>query len=216
MRAMVGALILGLASAPAGLAQTERSGNADARIAQQVQQLAAERAALKAENDRLKLELEQVRTELGKASAGKAALENRARSLATNASRGEATAQQATQQLERTRTQMQELVGKFRQTAQTLHDVETQRSALKSELALRERDQQVCVDRNVHLYQLNIEILDRLENRSFWSSLAQREPFTRLKRVELENLIEDYRYRAQELQLESQRRAQAEQRAREK
>jgi chromosome segregation ATPase len=209
-RAMIGVLIVCMAAAPAGLAQTERSGNADARVMQQMQQLSAERVALKAENDRLKLELEQAKAELSKASAGKAAIENRARSLEANASRGDASAKQAQEQLERTRGQMQELVVKFRETAQTLRDVETERAGLKSQLALREREQKVCVDRNVGLYQLNSEILDRMENRGFWSSLAEREPFTRLKRVELENLIEDYRYRAQELQLESQRRAQAE------
>jgi hypothetical protein len=48
-----------------------------------------------------------------------------------------------------------------------------------------------------------------MENRGFWSSLTEREPFTQLKRVELENLVEDYKYRADELRLQEQQRASA-------
>ena len=178
---------------------------------QQVQQLSAERTALKAENDRLKQELEQAKAELRKRAPAR--LRSRIGHVRSKRTRAAATCRPSKheEQLERTRDQMQELVGKFRETAQTLRDVETERAGLKGQLTQRERDHKVCVDRNVGLYQLNAEILDRMENRGFWSSVAEREPFTRLKRVELENLIEDYRYRAQELQLESQRRAKAEQ-----
>lgn len=208
-RVIIGALML--AVAPAGWAQAERSGSADARVAQQLQQLSSERAALALENDRLQQELDRIKAELSKAAAGSSALERRARALEASASQGEGSAKQAQEQLERTRAQLQELVAKFRETAQTLRDVETERASLKGQLAQQERAYEVCVDRNVSLYQLNAEVLERMEKRGFWSSVAEREPFTRLKRVELENLIDDYRYRAQELRLPSIERSEAKQ-----
>jgi len=52
-------------------------------------------------------------------------------------------------------------------------------------------------------------VLDRMANRGFWAAVGEREPFTKLKRVELENLIDDYKYRADELRLEQQAQAQA-------
>lgn len=198
------------ATVPAA-AQTERSGNADARVVQQLQQLSVERAALQSENARLKEDVERLKKDLEKAGSGRAALEQRARAAEATANRGEASGKQAEEQLERTRAQTQELITKFRETAQTLRDVETDRAAVKGQLAGRERELNTCIDRNAGLYNLNAEVLDRMANRGFWSTVSEREPFTRLKRVELENLIDDYKYRADELRLEQQKQAQAQQ-----
>lgn len=181
------------------LAQTERSGNADARVMQQLQQLSAERTSLQAENAKLKQELDKLKMELEQAAAGKKVAETRAQALQATASRGELSSKQTGEQLERARVQLQELIGKFRETAQTLKEVEQDRVAVRSKLELREREFATCVDRNAGLYNLNAEVLDKLENRGFWSSVAEREPFTKLKRVELENLIDGYKYRADEL-----------------
>jgi ABC-type transporter Mla subunit MlaD len=189
-------------------AQVQRSGNADARVAQQLQQLTSERSALQAENTKLKQELEQAKAQLQKSGAAAKTLESRNRALEASAGRGTAASQQAEQQLEQTRAQLQELVTKFRETAETLREVETERATLKGQFATKEREFKTCVDRNAGLYNLNAEVLDRMENRGFWSSVTEREPFTRLKRVELENLIDDYKYRADELRLEQQQRQQ--------
>jgi chromosome segregation ATPase len=185
-------------------AQVQRSGNADARVAQQLQQLANEKVSLQAENNKLKQELEQVKAQLQKSSSTAKELENRNRVLQASSASRTTNNQQAEEQLERTRAQLQELVTKFRETAQTLRDVETDRATAKSQLAAKEREYKVCVDRNAGLYELNDEVLDRMEDRGFWSQLAEREPFTRLKRTQLENLIDDYRYRVEELRVEKQ------------
>lgn len=183
-------------------AQVQRSGNADARVMQQLQQVTSERANLEKENARLKEEIEQLKKDNAKIQAARGALEGRTKALETAAMRGDNTGKAAQEQLERSRAQMQELVTKFRETAQALRDVETERAAAKSQLGERERDLKVCVDRNASLYNLNTEVLDSFENRGVWSSLTQREPFTKLKRIELENLIDGYKYRADELRLQ--------------
>lgn len=185
-------------------AQTQRSGNADARVAQQLQQLANEKIALQAENNKLKQELEQVKAQLQKSASTTKELEGRNRALQAASNTRAGGDQQTEAQLERTRSQLQELVTKFRETAQTLRDVEMDRATAKSQLAAKEREFKVCVDRNAALYELNDEVLDRMEDRGFWSQLAEREPFTRLKRTQLENLIDDYRYRVEELRVEKQ------------
>ncbi|HEY4366971.1 MAG TPA: hypothetical protein VGN07_07015 [Steroidobacteraceae bacterium] len=190
-----------------GQAQTERSGNADARVMQQLQQMTAEKSALQAENAKLKQDVEQLRKDLGVASSAKTAAEGKAKALQASASHGEQSGKQAEEQLERTRGQLQELVTKFRETAQALRDVETDRATVKTEFAAQQRDFKTCVDRSAGLYNLNTEILDRMEKHGFWSSVAEREPFTKIKRVELENLIDDYRYRADELKQKEQRAA---------
>jgi chromosome segregation ATPase len=185
-------------------AQVQRSGNADARVAQQLQQLANEKVALQAENNKLKQELDQVKAQLQKSASAAKELENRNRVLQASSASRATNNQQAEEQLERSRAQLQELVTKFRETAQTLREVETDRTTAKSQLAAKEREFKVCVDRNAALYELNDEVLDRMEDRGFWSQLTEREPFTRLKRTQLENLIDDYRYRVEELRVEKQ------------
>lgn len=199
--AWITALLLSLAPAWASFAQTERSGNADARVMQQLQQISAERATLQSENAKLKLELEGVKKELTRLASTNTALQGRTKALEAAAGRGEASGKQAEEQLARSRGQLQELVTKFRETAQTLRDVEIDRATVRGQLETREREFKTCVDRNAGLYNLNAEVLDKMENRGLWSSVSEREPFTRLKRVELENFIDDYKYRADELRL---------------
>ena len=207
-RLILAAVVCGFAVTSAQ-AQVQRSGNADARVAQQLQQLANEKVALQSENNKLKQELEQAKAQLQKSASTAKDLEKRNSVLQASAGRGESNSRQTEEQLERSRAQLQELVTKFRETAQTLRDVETERASFKSQLAARERDYKVCVDRNVGLYEVNHEILGRMEERGFWSKVAEREPFTRLKRTQIENLIDDYRYRVEELRLEKQQQAQA-------
>ena len=82
-----------------------------------------------------------------------------------------------------------------------MRDVESERTAARNTLGQRDIELKQCVDRNLSLYTLNGEILDRLDKRGSFTPASALEPFTRLKRVELENLIDGYQTRAQELQL---------------
>jgi ABC-type uncharacterized transport system substrate-binding protein len=93
---------------------------------------------------------------------------------------------------------MEQLIAKFRETAQTLRDVEAEHTTVKQTLATREQQLHSCVDHNQQLYKINEEVLARLEHQSFWSGVAQAEPFTRIKRIQMENLVDDYQARAQD------------------
>jgi hypothetical protein len=74
--------------------------------------------------------------------------------------------------------------------------VETERTTAKQTLATRDQDLKVCVDRNLALYKLDDEVLTRLEHQSMWTRVAASEPFTKIKRYQLENLVDDYKDRA--------------------
>lgn len=185
--------------APVLWAQTARSGgNANAQLTQQLQQLASERTSLQAENARMKKELADLTKERDALKSGRSALEQRAKAseaaIARNAHGQETAENEITQLKER----MQELIAKFRETAQTLKDVEVERATFKQSLTTRDAELTQCAARNVALYQLNGEVLTRLENQGVFSRVASAEPFTRLKRTQLENLIEDYKYRAED------------------
>lgn len=190
-------------------AQTERSGNADARVMQQLQQITAERAALQSENAKLKQELEALKRDAQKLTSDKSAADARLKAFTAEASREQSNSKQSSEQLEKTRAQLQELVTRFRETANDLRDAETERGTLRSQLAGKEREFKTCVDRNAGLYNLNDEVLTRMERRGFWTNIGELEMFTQQQRVHLENLIDGYKYRADELKLEAQKQAQA-------
>lgn len=181
----------------AAYGQTQREGSSvNAQLMQQMQQLASERTQLQAENAKLKGELEELKKQNRMFGADKESLERKAEGASAALARSATNVESLNQSVAQQRTRMDELVGKFRETAATLREVESERATVKSQLEARDRELKVCIDRNLALYRINDEVLDRFEDQGFWSSLAKSEPFTQLKRVEIENLVEDYRNQA--------------------
>jgi chromosome segregation ATPase len=194
------------AFAGAAYGQTARSGGGNnAQLLQQMQQLASERTALQAENARMKKDLDDLRKERDALKKGEQAAEGRAKAteaaltLARNTSRRDT----SEEELKQTKDRMQELVTKFRETIQTLKEVENESVTAKQAYAASDRDLKTCVDHNAALYKLNEEVLTRLEHQSGWSRVATLEPFTQIKRVQLENLVDDYKSRAVEQKLKA-------------
>jgi hypothetical protein len=178
-------------------AQSARSGGgASAQLMQQMQQLASERTSLQAENAKLKKELEDMRKDRDALKNAQQTVDKRAKS--SDIALKESLAQRAStdRELEQTKAKMQQLIDKFHETLQTLRDVETERTTTKQTLATRDQDLKVCVDRNLALYKLDDEVLTRLEHQSMWTRVAASEPFTKIKRYQLENLVDDYKDRA--------------------
>lgn len=194
--------------ANAANAQTARSGGgANAQLMQQMQQLASERTSLQAENAQMKRDLDALRKERDslKDAVKKAqqALDGRLKASEVALAHNTAQRESTEQELRQAKEKMQELVTKFRETINTLRMAESESTTAKQTLSSRERDLKACVDHNAALYKLNDEVLTRLEHQSIWSRVATAEPFTRIKRTELENLVDDYKTRADDHRLPS-------------
>jgi septal ring factor EnvC (AmiA/AmiB activator) len=197
--AALGAVVACAMLAVPTFAQTARSGGAqNNQLVQQLQQLASERTSLQAENARIKKELAEMTKERDSLKQGRVALDRRAQVSEAAIARSAQEKADAEGEAGKLKERMQELIAKFRETAQTLRDVETERSAFKQSLETKDGELKACVARNASLYELNDEVLTRFEEQGTFSRLASAEPFTKLKRVQLENLVEDYRYRADE------------------
>lgn len=203
-RIAIACVVLMLTCGPAP-AQTERSGSSgNAQLMRQMQQLASERTQLQAENARLKQELDTLRKERDSKKSDSASAERKLLALQAAAARADQQQSASAAELAQQRARMEELVAKFRETASVLRDVETQRAAAAQSLATRDIELSQCKEHNQKLFALNGEILDYFDKRGFWSGLASAEPFTRLKRVELENLIGEYRAKAEDHSLVQQ------------
>ena len=179
-------------------AQSARSTGGNAQAMQQLQQLAAERTKLLADNAKLQAELDAARKERDSLRKKQDASERRLQGNDAAVARASAKSDALTQDLEREKGRVAEIVGKFRELAGQMRDVEADRTTVKAALGQRDFELKQCVDRNVSLYTLNGEILTKLEHRGSFTPASALEPFTRLKRVELENLIDGYQTRADE------------------
>jgi uncharacterized phage infection (PIP) family protein YhgE len=195
---MVACVTAGSLLATAG-AQTPREGGAaSAQLLEQMQQLASERTALQAENEKLKGQLADLKKDRDALKAGQQAIERRAQGAAAALAQSTSQREATEQELGQYKARMQELIAKFRETIEKLREAETSGATAKQSLAARERELKACVDHNLALYRLNDEVLTHFEHQGFWAGLARSEPFTRIKRVQNENLIDDYRSRAQD------------------
>lgn len=165
-----------------------------ARMQQSMSAISSERDALVAEKAKLEKDLAALEKKL-------AASEKKLTVAETSLARYRETDTALRDRLTEDRTRMQELVDKFRETATNLRQVEQERAELVRTSERQHEEIRACTQKNLELYQTNLDLLDRYEAKGVWASLAQREPLTGLKRVEVENMIEEYRYRLDQLQV---------------
>jgi hypothetical protein len=109
--------------------------------------------------------------------------------------------QTAEQNLAQSKQRMTELVDRFRDTLKNLKETETDRGIARKELAERNAAFDVCAEKNFQLYDINREILDRYEHVGLFTKASAVEPFTRVTRTRIENLVDEYRTRAEELRV---------------
>lgn len=183
-------------------AQVERSGGGESqRIMQQYQQLAAERSALQAQVAQMKKDLESAQADLAETKKERDALKGRAAGASAAASAvAQLTASRdaAEKNVVAYKQRMEEIIARYRDLATKLKDVEADRSKDAKDLAERTRAFDQCAADNLQLFQITNEVLDRYAHVGLFSKVSAAEPFTRITRTRIENLVDEYRARAQE------------------
>lgn len=76
-----------------------------------------------------------------------------------------------------------------------------QRAAVEDKLQIQNNNFAVCYGNNKQLLDLNRELLARYEDKGMFDALRQKEPFTGVAKVEVENLVQDYRYKLDDLMI---------------
>ncbi|HEY0748443.1 MAG TPA: hypothetical protein VGD63_17210 [Steroidobacteraceae bacterium] len=200
--ALATVLALWLCVIHGAFAQVERSGGANAQLAMQYQQLQAEKTQLQTENSKLKADLDAVKKQLDTQAQQLRALKASAGGAQTALITAQSTVQRTEQNLTQTTAKLQELIARFRETATTLRQVETDRTDLQQQVSRGTTALDQCAQRNEQLYQINAEVLSRYEHEGVFGRLAAAEPFTRLKRTQIENIALEDRQRAEALRIQ--------------
>jgi predicted nucleic acid-binding Zn-ribbon protein len=204
---LVGAMLLAI-GVPAGAQQPSHEREVMRRFQQQIAKLQQDNAQLLHDKTELEGKLKAAQSELDKAkgqaarlskltAAAQAAQSNNAQ-LRTELAAGEQklreTQQHCQQELLELRGQSTELRSQVEQTAQRgAAEVGTLRANLEQQQGRAER----CETKNQQLYSVTMDLIARYKaNRGVWEKFLLSEPFTGLKSVEVENLLEDMRDQA--------------------
>jgi hypothetical protein len=70
----------------------------------------------------------------------------------------------------------------LKETVQTLSEKEKELNQLRTRY-------NQCADRNARLYSIGEELIDRYQKKGVMGSLLEKEPFTQIRKAELENLV---------------------------
>lgn len=98
----------------------------------------------------------------------------------------EARLQQTEGELRQTRAKLAERSASQLETQNRLKTVVSEKATLGDTVT-------VCLDKNERLYQLGRELINHVEKPEGFLKVLRAEPFTQIKRVELENIFQDYR-----------------------
>lgn len=177
------------------------------RLQEQTRKAEQEKAALAAEVDELKKKLKG--TEAGAARATRksrdtekalAQAEQANAALLVEKVNLSERVDQMQKSLQEVRGDLANAEGKLAESAAELDRTAREGQAQKAEferaqsvIGQRNREVAACEDKNLKLYEYNVDLLGRYQNKGLADVFKQREPLTGLKGVEMENLLEEYR-----------------------
>ena len=94
----------------------------------------------------------------------------------------------------------QELDKNLQQMTQQYSDASKNLQQLREEKEQEQKrlsgDIQVCEKKNAELYRISTEMMDKYRDKGVFSALMQEEPFTQIEKVKMENLLQEYRDKA--------------------
>jgi seryl-tRNA synthetase len=157
----------------------------------QLRELQDQQAMLQAQKSAAEQERDALKKKVGggavsaKATAQAAALR---RSLASTREEADALKQTAAEK----DAELASLKQQLDQAQAALHAQQSEDEALKATLASTSSTLEACKVKNVELIRLGHEILDRYKKVGIGTVVGAKEPFTGLKRVQLQNIAQDY------------------------
>ena len=180
----------------------KRAGSDDTvRLQTMLQQLNTEKTNLAAENAKLKADLDKTKSQLDaltkERDAGAQKLTRNQQDLANTQARGDA----LQRGFDTLKSRFDQLVEQFRATVAQMKGLEQDRDRLQA--VVNDYDVRVtaCERNNDALYKSSLELIDLYEHKGVMTALMQKEPVTKLKRVEIENLMDRYRSLADDMHL---------------
>jgi chromosome segregation ATPase len=92
---------------------------------------------------------------------------------------------------------------KLKETVIALRKSESERLQANNNSKALDTEFKRCVENNHTLVVMNDKLIDNYNKKSCWDTIAQNEPFTGIKQVEIENILQEYRFKNEDLEINS-------------
>jgi len=181
----------------------DKKDKASRRAQQMVQQIQQEKAQLQSQLDeatqtKATLEADMAKAQESLKSKSAAAsrkiegLETSLKEMTSERLEFEAKLLKTQVELEATKTALSELDAKHQANLYDLKVNEQQRANLTATTIQKTKVIDACVAKNAKLYDYGLDLVKLYENPSLYKRIVLSEPFSQLKRVELENILQNY------------------------
>ena len=195
----------------------EKKDKAARRAQQMVQQIQQEKAQLQAQLDQelqakaaMEADLAKAQTEnvaikskLSAANVKIDGLEVNLKEMTAERLAFEAKLMKTQIELQATKTALNELDVKYQGTVYDLKVNEQQRANLTATSLQKTKLIDACVAKNNKLYDYGLDLVKLYENPTEYKKVVLTEPFSQLKRVQLENILQDYNDKIDEQSLKT-------------
>lgn len=187
------------------------------RMQQMVQKIQQEKAELQTQFDQekeakagIEVEVKKLATETSGLKSNLSAVNRKAATLAASLTQVnadkltvETKLQQSQALLESTQKSLSDLSLQYQTAQRDLKVNEQERLKLTDNLTQKGKVLEVCQTKNAKLYDFGLDLVKFYDKPSSLQTVLRAEPFTQLKRVELENILQDYNDKIDEQRVSS-------------
>lgn len=194
-KTILGAALLAMLGTATVTAAPRSEGGGDGALRQaqmQMQKLAAERTALQKENAELAARLAEQETRIRE-------LEAEVKQRSGELGQAHSANEQLRARVERDSERYKDLSARHTQTSASLRDTQADVELLRQAVIERDAWIDACQAKNDALYKANSELLAAYRDKGAWDALKQSEPVTGLGAVKVENVVQEYRFRLEDL-----------------
>jgi len=163
-----------------------------AQLQSQLDQALQAKAVLEADMAKAQEENTTLKTKLGAATRKIDGLEISLKEMTAERLAFEAKLLKTQTELEATKTALNELDVKYQANLYDLKVNEQQRANLTATTIQKTKVIDACLAKNAKLYDYGLELVKLYENPSLYKEVVLTEKFSQLKRVELENILQNY------------------------
>jgi chromosome segregation ATPase len=206
MRSVLVLLIFAFAALSASSAAMAEDKNKEQvrRMQQKISSLEGEKSKIVQEKSELEGKLNEVSGQVGRAKRNAEAANRKAAQLEKSLKEAEDAKTELSAKLAATEQQLAETGKTLESTTTTLHETQSEKRQLEANLAQRNQEYSACTAMNESLHRLGADLLKQYQDKSCFVSMMQKEPFTQLKSVGIENQVEEYREKLDEQVVDQQ------------
>ena len=175
--------------------EARRDGGADdpmRRAQLMIRQLSQQKSSLEAENAKLNQDIQGLNGQLEKLESQIAKMQKK---LASSSTRNE----QLTDRVKSDIEKFKQLADRFRETSTKLAGANRDNTHLIKAVEERETWINQCHNKNNEMFNANQELLTLYENKSAWDTFKQKENVVGLAKVDLENQLQEYEFKIEDL-----------------